>query len=107
MTTFLTNAFSLNMLNTNACLIMDMITPEKARQALSNIADIKNAIGHPDTARIVQNILDVELPTPERMNVSFMPDKDIMIVAQYTGPRLPEGATELPEGAVIQFWEIY
>jgi hypothetical protein len=30
-----------------------------------------------------------------------------VLVAQYRGPRLPEGATELPEGATIEWYVVY
>ena len=30
-----------------------------------------------------------------------------MLVAQYSGPRLPEGATALPAGARIEFWLVH
>jgi hypothetical protein len=37
-----------------------------------------------------------------RVNVSLKPG-DAAIVGQYIGPRLPEGATTLPEGATIKW----
>lgn len=29
---------------------------------------------------------------------------DAALIGQYIGPRLPEGATELPAGATIEWW---
>lgn len=66
------------------------------------------AIGHADTARVVATTLEWAgcngLPALHaRVNVSVRPG-DQLLVAQYSGPRLPEGATTLPEGARIEFW---
>lgn len=61
----------------------------------------ESAIGHADTARIVSGMLGVELPA-NRVNVKLAKGEK-MIVAQYSGPRLPEGATTLPDGAKIEF----
>jgi len=47
----------------------------------------------------------VEIPEGKRMNVQFpAPGVDALLVAQCRGPRLPEGATELPPGAILEFW---
>lgn len=40
-----------------------------------------------------------------RINVQLGDDQRI-IVAQYRGPRLPEGATQLPEGATLEFYRV-
>lgn len=65
------------------------------------VTSLESVIGHADTARIVSDILGVELPA-NRATVKLQPGEK-MIVAQYSGPRLPEGATTLPEGAKIEF----
>lgn len=31
---------------------------------------------------------------------------DVLVVAQYVGPRLPEGATELPPNARIEYFTV-
>jgi hypothetical protein len=71
------------------------------------------AIGHPDTARIVAGLLGMPECAEEwaaiaatRPNV-VMGRGDSLIVAQYVGPRLPAGTTELPPGAAIEFWQVY
>jgi len=56
-------------------------------------------VGHADTARL----LGVEC---NRQSV-LLNRGDELIVAQYIGPRLPEGATELPEGARIAWVRVY
>ena len=67
-------------------------------------ADAVSIIGHPDTARIVGGILGREVPANR---VTYSVEKgDVIYVAQYTGPRLQEGATELPEGATLKFYRI-
>lgn len=67
----------------------------------SDVVRLESAIGHADTARIISNMLGIELPS-NRINVKLLHGEK-MIVAQYSGPRLPEGATTLPEGAKIEF----
>lgn len=60
--------------------------------------DCVSFVGHADTA----NILGVEC---HRGDLKIT-ENDVLYVAQYMGPRLPEGATELPEGAVIEFYRV-
>lgn len=65
---------------------------------------IVSAVGHADTARIFSEILGREI-TPNRVSVTLGYGVDALI-GQYVGPRLPEGATELPEGARIEWWAV-
>ena len=60
-----------------------------------------SAIGHADTAKVVGGLIGVDL-SANRANVFLKPGEK-MVVAQYIGPRLPEGATQLPDGARIEF----
>jgi hypothetical protein len=65
-----------------------------------------NSIGHPDTDAIIRGAIP-ELPKGERITIS--PDfksGDILLVMQYKGSRLPEGATTLPEGSEFEIWEV-
>jgi len=66
--------------------------------------EVVSAIGHADTAKIVSGLLGIELPA-NRISIK-MTGMEKVIVAQYSGCRLPEGATILPEGAKIEFWEV-
>lgn len=66
--------------------------------------DVTSAIGHADTARVVGNILGKEIPC-NRISIQLT-DSDELYIAQMIGPRLPEGATELPPGATIKFYRI-
>ena len=56
----------------------------------------ESAVGHPDTAAIFSRLLGREVEHARR-HVVLAPG-DAVIVGQYAGPRLPEGATSLPEG---------
>lgn len=94
----LLNAFSLNMLNGNADVIVREVTQEVAA---SLAADCISAVGHADTAAVSSHVLGVEIPC-NRATVALK-EGDIALVGQYSGPRLPEGATTLPEGAAIKW----
>ena len=108
MTTYLTNVFSLNMLSEP--FTMDIRVSEVsdwvAAQICRRADKLVNAIGHADTDGIIRGILtgpyDKPLPVGERLSVSIDVG-DTVVVGQYSGPRLPEGATALPEGATIKF----
>jgi len=62
----------------------------------------ESAVGHIDTARIFEQVLGVPVPA-NRISLS-LGSGDTILVGQYAGPRLPEGATALPEGAVIKWY---
>ncbi len=66
--------------------------------------DCISIIGHSDTARVVSRVLGREVAINRQTLV--LDEGDELYVAQYSGPRLPEGATELPEGAKIEFWRV-
>jgi hypothetical protein len=96
---YLTNAFSLNMLSSDVDIAVRSVSVEEAR----DLADgATSAVGHADTARIFAGLLgrDVEAA---RTTLRLSPG-DRVLVGQYSGPRLPEGATALPEGATIAWF---
>jgi hypothetical protein len=64
---------------------------------------VVSAIGHADTARLVGQQLGVALPADRR---SVVLGGEPVLIAQYIGPRLPEGATALPEGARIEYFMV-
>lgn len=66
--------------------------------------DFVSAIGHADTARIVESIIDK--PVPYNRTTVSLNKNGVLLGAQYESPRLPEGATELPEGVTIQFLRV-
>jgi hypothetical protein len=107
---YLANAFSLNMLPREWRRYEFMpLSPTEAAVLVYVLRDqLQNVIGHADTAAVVAAVLEaevagLELPAPQRVTVRLERDDEV-VVAQYVGPRLPEGATRLPEGARIEFW---
>ena len=95
---FLLNAFSLNMLVGNA----DIVVREITKGVAASLAPAcTSAVGHADTAAVFSSVLGVTVPC-NRATVALKPG-DVALVGQYSGPRLPEGATSLPEGATIKW----
>ena len=95
---FILNAFSLNMLVGNADISVREVSPTVAA---SLAADCTSAVGHADTAAVFEAVLGVPVPC-NRATVALK-EGDVALVGQYSGPRLPEGATSLPEGAAIKW----
>jgi hypothetical protein len=92
------NAFSLNMLKTlHADISIRPLTVEQVKEW----SILVSAIGHADTAAVFSTVLGRDLPA-NRATLS-LETGDRIIVGQYRGPRLPEGTTELPEGATIEW----
>ena len=95
---YILNAFSLNMIVGNA----DISVREVSRtMAASLAAHCPSAVGHADTAAVFSHVLGVEIPC-NRATVALK-EGDVALVGQYSGPRLAEGATTLPEGATIKW----
>jgi hypothetical protein len=65
------------------------------------IGALESYVGHADTAIILSGILGMEVPF-NRANATIQQGETV-VVAQYRGPRLPEGATQLPAGAEMNF----
>ena len=95
---FILNAFSLNMIEGNVDLVIQEITKDVAQRLASGAV---SAVGHADTAAVFSAVLGVEIPA-NRATVALK-EGDVALVGQYVGPRLPEGATTLPEGAQIKW----
>ena len=95
---YILNAFSLNMIVGNADIVVWEVSVIVAASLAANCA---SAVGHADTAAVFSSILGVEIPC-NRATVALK-DGDLALVGQYSGPRLPEGATSLPEGAAIKW----
>ena len=107
---YLSNAFSINMIpDADRNYRFLFLAPFEAAAILYVLRDrLTNIIGHADTAALVELVLRaqvpaLELPEPQRLTVQLAV-ADEVLVAQYTGPRLPEGVTQLPEGARLEFW---
>ena len=92
---YVSNAFSLAMLKEDCNLSVEEISEE----VFDNVKDdCISCVGHEDTA----NILEVSF---NRISVS-LEKGDVLYVAQLTGGRLPEGATELPDGFKFKFLKV-
>lgn len=99
---YVTNAFSINMLTQSSEEISFIRTTTAMIKSILNDNIFESGVGHSDTAKVFSNILGVDIPA-DRSTINLQP-QDTLIVGQYKGPRLPEGATTLPEGATIQWW---
>ena len=96
------NAFSLNMLDLEVGITDLQIcpaSPDVIRQEIEEEGGFTSVVGHADTAAIFSSILGMDVPCNR---ATFMLGEDhVLFVGQYKGPRLPEGATSLPEGARV------
>lgn len=90
------NALSLNMLPDCGEMAWRPSTREEIIKAHTEAVV---AIGHADLARILG-------VSPARITVEAK-DGDRIVVAQYRGPRLPEGCVELPHGARIDYITVF
>ena len=117
-TIVVSNAFSLNMFPSdreNETMSFTKISDNNAREMVANADNILSIVGHADTARVFGNILGVDV-VPNRVSYKmetqykcsqsnpFPEETRVLLVGQYNGPRLEEGATTLPEGAHIDWW---
>lgn len=103
---YISNAFSANMLNLVRPWTVQFtpVSIEKARDMVLKAkreGSFTSAIGHQDLANIVSFMLGTEIPYAR--TAIYLTTADVLILAQYVGPRLPEGTTQLPSGAKIQF----
>lgn len=101
---FLGNAFSLQMLNIEKEVSINIkpLSKEEFKSELGK--EFTSAVGHADTAHVLSEELQVEVPM-NRVFVSLGKD-DTLLVAQLIGGRLPEGATTLPEGFEFKFLKV-
>lgn len=103
---YLLSAFSLNMLPDDVKMqsLKVINTDYNTLRLLCPLAI--NAIGHIETDRIVRRMLkeeDVNVLEKGKRSTVKLQENDIAIVAQYYGPRLPEGCLELPRDSEIKF----
>ena len=106
MTLYISNAFSLQMLQGDAKLLAKEIGPEQARAFAKWTGEtVEWAIGHEDTSAVVAEILEIPDPGPRRVSISIGKG-DVLLVAQLVGGRLPEGATTLPDGFTLRFFTV-
>lgn len=86
------------------------VTLEQAR-ALVMARGFDSAVGHADTAALFSTLLGVKIPC-NRVSVTIPPraygvQPWTALVGQYSGPRLPEGTSTLPEGAEIRWITVF
>lgn len=104
----LLNAFSLNMLaplTTDGTIYFKQIDVETTQAVLIRSGEIESYVGHQSTADIFSKVLHLPIEC-NRQNVVIKSGGERLIVGQYIGDRLPEGATELPEGATIKWFHV-
>jgi hypothetical protein len=83
------NAFSLQMLDlTKENKVI--VTPVDPKAVVAE-QEFTSVVGHADTARIFSVVLGAEVPA-QRISIKLTAE-DALLVGQYVGPRLPEGAT--------------
>lgn len=108
---YVANAFSLSMVN----LPEDVATPVNVvklseEYALADIRDLLrgreyvSCVGHASTAAVLSGLLGMDIPM-NRASIKLAPG-DLLVVAQYRGPRLEEGAVSLPEGASFDWYTV-
>ena len=98
---YLLNAFSPNMLlDFPTAVVFREISVQTVRE-YAQLEGLESAVGHPDTAAVFSTVLGIEVPA-NRITVRLFAG-EFAIVGQYVGPRLPEGATELPDNAEIRW----
>ena len=100
------NAFSINMLERGGQDVAFVPVNVQAVRNLLKHEAWESAVGHADTAAVFSDVIGVQIPVA-RATVVLRRHETSLIVGQYRGPRLPEGATTLPEGAVIEWWQVY
>ena len=110
---YVVNAVSLNMLAENAEgfriverhpeVEADQVyfSPEKGGMDWFHFGFSVPALGHLDTATVVAKKFGLKVEQLYGRVSHKCEPGDRILVFQYQGPRLPEGSTELPEGARI------
>lgn len=99
------NAFSANMIDeTKGSLVLFNPIPVEQAAIIAKSEEWESSLGHED----IVNVVNAQLGTSFTMNrrTDVLETGDVILLAQYKGPRLPEGATALPEGARIQYYMI-
>ena len=99
--TWICNAFSLQMLVQDDAVVK---TKSVDKDFVKALPSLESAIGHADTAAVVSHDLEREVPQ-NRANIKLA-EGEFLIVAQFSGGRLPEGATKLPEGTTLKYLKV-
>jgi len=98
---YICNAFSLNMLKSlNVNVAIRPISIQDMRDFNAE-KPLESAVGHIGTAQVFSSELGFDVPA-NRVSLALGPGNRLL-VGQYRGPRLEAGATELPQGATIEW----
>jgi hypothetical protein len=105
----LANAFSLKMVKQDYY----SVTVEKhgldyIRKLIHNdMSNFHSVVGHKITADVLETLLNVTIPV-NRSDVNIRPSIDTLIVAQYTGARLPKENQQLTDitPAMMTFYTV-
>jgi hypothetical protein len=84
----------------DASIKTEELTIPQTIEAIAN--GFESGMGH--STELVSSILGMDIPVNRSNNK--IQDGESILVAQYVGPRLPEGCTELPEGATMKFIKV-
>ena len=104
MSIVIANAFSINMLNLEVDITNLQVcptSPEFIREEIEAEGGFTSVVGHADTAAVFSGLLGLDVPCNRA--TFTMDEGTTLFVGQYKGPRLPEGATSLPEGAAVEW----
>jgi hypothetical protein len=103
------NAFSVSMVSSSTeeetSVTFRRVAPEHAAQCAREAVHcgwLESCVGHSDTALLFSGVLGVKIEA-RRAWIALQPG-EMALLGQYTGPRLPEGATALPPGATIEWF---
>jgi hypothetical protein len=76
--------------------------------------DMEWDVGHDDTARVFSHLLGLGRELPANRATVTLEDRGVAgqadivnVIGQYVGPRLPVGATQLPEGARVDWFSVW
>lgn len=94
MTKYISNAFSLQMLGSSN---KGTIFYEEVERP-NDLSEYISVVGHPDTAKVLGVAFN-------RVSLTLQKG-DELLVAQLVGGRLPEGATELPNGFSFKYYRL-
>jgi len=103
------NAFSVNMLDSDATISFKKLSLDEVREKLQN-NDFKSVVGHPATAQFLSELIGVKIDANREM---YKMSKDDVLIVAVLGVRLPEGKVlskeeveALYKEGKVTFWEV-
>ena len=97
---WISNTFSLNMIR--GALDVEISAREVSTQEARSFArTARSAVGHPETARLFSQRLELEI-AHQRLTITLEAE-DQLLVGQYVGERLPEFQERRPEDAELRW----